>query len=380
MKCITDVDVKGKRILVRVDYNVEIENDSVIDNSRIVASLDTINYLIKNNAKIILLSHLKRITTKEDKEKYSLEPVAKELSKLVNTKVFFAPKTRGKEVETAVNNLKNKEILLIENTRFEDYPDELESSCNSELSKYWSSLADIFVLDAFASSHRAHASTYGISDFIPSYAGMLVFKEKQILDRALENDNFTLIMGGVKVKDKIGTIDNLITKADKILLGGALCFTFLKANNINIGSSPYEEEYINYAREILNKYNNKIILPTDLVTSMGVRNIHDLTEEDVGYDIGPATIETFINNLKDSKLVLWNGPLGKYEEEDYEYGTRKILEYLQKEKLNETILAGGDILTASTKLNVEMKHISTGGGASLEYLSGVKFKTFENLK
>ena len=283
MKNINGIDVNGKKVIVRVDFNVPIKDGMILDDNRIIGSLETINYLIKNNAKIVLLSHLGRIKEESDKQKNSLSIVAKRLQELVNTKVFFTNKTRGEELETLINNLENGNIVLIQNTRFEDYPKTLESSCDEALSKYWASLADIFILDAFGTAHRCHASTYGISKYIPSYAGFLVAKEVEVLTKAI-NENKKLVLGGSKVDDKIGVIDNLIEKSSDILLGGAMCFTFLKAKGYNVGSSIVSEDKIEYAKDLLNKYNN-IHLPIDVVTQSGIKNIEDLQNEDIGYDI-----------------------------------------------------------------------------------------------
>lgn len=379
MKSIKEADVKNKKVLVRVDYNCQIENNVVMDDERIKASLETINYLLDNDAKVILFSHLKRIKKEEDKERYSLEPTAKCLSKYLKTNVYFIPKTRGKEVEEAIKEMKTGEIVMLENTRFEDLPNSLESSSDEELSKYWASLADIFVLDAFASSHRNHASTYGVTKYMPSYAGLLISKEKELLDKVLKENNKTIIMGGAKVKDKIGVIDNLLKDCDKLLIGGAMAFTFLKANGYDINNSLVEKEHLEYAKNILDKYNNKIILPVDFITENGTKDIESFSKTDIGYDIGKKTIELFINNLENNKLVLWNGPLGKYEESDYEFGTRKVMEYLYNNNLENTILAGGDILASSKKFEYTFPNISTGGGATLEYLSGKNFDTFNSL-
>lgn len=379
MKNIKGINVKDKKVLVRVDYNCPIENNIVVDDERIKASLETINYLIENGAKVILLSHLKRIKKLEDKERYSLEPTASCLSKYIKTNIYFIPKTRGVEVENAINEMKSGEIVIIENTRFEDLENNLESNNDEELSKYWASLADIYVLDAFASSHRNHASTYGITKYIPSYAGLLISKEKELLDKVLQTPKKTIIMGGAKVKDKIGVIDNLLKDCDKLLIGGAMAFTFLKAKGYDINNSLYEKEYLDYAKELLNKYESKLVLPVDFITENGIKDIELFTKTDIGYDIGEKTIELFINNLKNNELVLWNGPLGKYEELDYEFGTRKVMNYLYKNNLNNTVLAGGDILAASKKFEYTFPNISTGGGATLEYLSGKEFDTFNAL-
>ena len=286
MENITSADVKNKKVIVRVDYNVPIKDGKILDETRIIASLETINYLIKNEAKVILLSHLGRIKSEEDKNTNSLSIVAKRLSKLVNVPVYFVGATRGHIVEETVDNLLTGEIVLIENTRFEDFPKKLESSCDEALSKYWARLGDIFVLEAFGSAHRCHASTYGISKYLPSYAGFLVEKETNMLNEALKSSR-TLIMGGAKVEDKIGVIDNLITTSDCLLLGGAMCFTFLKAKGIDVGSSIVSEDHIDYAKGILEEYQNKIVLPIDVVTQNGVKDIKSIgTTTDGKYIIG----------------------------------------------------------------------------------------------
>lgn len=377
MKSIKGVNVKGKKVIVRVDFNVPIKDDKITDDTRIVGSLQTINYLIENGAKIILLSHLGRVKSQEDKKKNSLNIVAKRLSKMVKVPVYFVPNTRGNIIEETIDNLLEGEILLVENTRFEDYPKTLESSCDESLSRYWANLADIYVLDAFGSAHRCHASTYGISKYIPSYAGFLVEKETKVLDEAIKKEK-TLIMGGAKVDDKIGVIDNLIKSSDYLLLGGAMCFTFLKASGINVGNSIVSEENLDYATKVLKKYKNKIILPIDVVTQNGLKDIDKMDKEDIGFDIGPKTIKKYKDILKKSKLVLWNGPLGKYEESDYENGTKEILEFLSKQKYH-TILAGGDVVASSKYFGIDIYYVSTGGGSTLEYLEGKKFKTLERL-
>lgn len=377
MKSIKSASVKGKRVIVRVDFNVPFKDGKILDDNRIVSSLTTINYLVEKKAKVILLSHLGRVKTEEDKKKNSLRIVAKHLSTLVNTPVYFIPQTRGELLETTLDNLCEREIAVIENTRWEDYPKTLESSCDEKLSKYWASLGDIFVLDAFGSAHRCHASTYGISKYLPSYAGFLVQNETTVLDKALKQ-NKTLILGGAKVDDKIGVINNLIKTSNKLLIGGGMCFTFLKAKGYNIGESILSEEHIDYAKKLLKKYPNTIILPIDVVTQNGVKNIEDMSDKDIGYDMGPKTIKLFTEELKTSKLVLWNGPLGKYEDKKYENGTKKVMQFLKKQKFN-TILAGGDITGASKYFNIELYYVSTGGGSTLEYLEGKKFKTLERL-
>ena len=377
MKTIDEADVKGKKVLVRVDFNVPIKDGVITDDTRIRSALKTINYLINNEAKVILFSHLGRVKSEEDKKNNSLKVVADHLNSLVKCPVYFVDDAVGEVLETAINNLLNGEILLMENTRFEDVPKTLESSCDEKLSKYWASLADIFVLDAFGTAHRCHASTYGVSKYIPSYAGFLVRDEVQMLDEVIKQ-NKTLILGGSKVDDKIGVINNLIPKSNKILIGGAMCFTFLKSLGINVGSSIVSDDYLEYTKELLDKYKDKIILPVDVVTQNGVKDINSLNKDDIGYDIGPKTIKLFEDSLSNEKLVLWNGPLGKYEEASYENGTKSILKYLEKNNIK-TVLAGGDVVASSTHFGVKLYYISTGGGSTLEYLEGKKFKTLERL-
>ena len=378
MKGITSARVRGKKVIVRVDYNVPMKDGKILDDNRIVASLKTINYLIEHKAKIILLSHLGRVKTKEDMENNSLLEVSKHLSTLVKTPVYFVPTTRGEILKETVDNMLDGEIVLVENTRFEDVPKTLESSCDEKLSKYWASLGNVYVLDAFGTAHRCHASTYGISKYLPSYAGFLVEEETKVLDEVMKKDKM-LILGGAKVDDKIGVIDNLITKSDKVLIGGAMCFTFLAAQDINVGSSIVSEDKIEYAKKVLKKYGDKIVLPVDVVTQNGVKDINDLSKKDIGYDIGPKTIKLFESVLEDAKMVLWNGPLGKYEDKDYAKGTKTIMKYLSY-KNYKTILAGGDIVSASKYFKIDLYYASTGGGSTLEYLEGKRFKTLERLK
>lgn len=378
MKGLASASVKGKKVIVRVDYNVPIKNGKILDDNRIVASLKTINYLIKNKAKIILLSHLGRVKSEEDKEKQSLNIVAQHLSTLVKVPVYFVPVTRGELLKETVDNMLNSEIVLVENTRFEDVPKDRESSCDENLSKYWASLGDIYVLDAFGTAHRCHASTYGISKYLPSYAGFLVEEETKVMDDVI-NKNKTLILGGAKVEDKIGVINNLIRKSDKVLIGGAMCFTFLKAKGINVGSSYVSEDQLEYAKKVLDKYGNKIVLPVDVITKKGPKDIDKLYKRDVGYDIGPKTIKLFETMLDSAKMVLWNGPLGMYEEKAYEKGTKSIMKYLKNKKYK-TILAGGDVVSASKHFKIDLYYASTGGGSTLEYLEGKRFKTLERLK
>lgn len=377
MQSIKGIDVTGKRVIVRVDYNVPITDGKIDDDTKILASLKTINYLLDKKAKIILLSHLGRIKSQADKESHSLEIVAKHLSTLVSCGIYFIPFTRGEIVNKTIENMNNGEIVILENTRFEDYPKSLESSCDEALSKYWASLGDIFVLDAFGSAHRCHASTYGISKYLPSYSGFLVDNEVSMLDKAIHQRK-TLILGGTKVDDKIGVIDNLINTSDNILLGGAMCFTFLKASGVNVGESIVSDDKIRYAKSLLDTHGNKIILPIDVVTNDGVKDVTNIGNSGIGYDIGPKTINKYKELLINSKLILWNGPLGMFEDPKYEDGTKKVMQFIYNQSIP-TILAGGDIISASHKFKYNFTYISTGGGATLEYLEGKRFKTLERL-
>lgn len=377
MQSIKGIDVTGKRVIVRVDYNVPITDGKIDDDTKILASLKTINYLLDKKAKIILLSHLGRIKSQADKESHSLEIVAKHLSTLVSCGIYFIPFTRGEIVNKTIENMNNGEIVILENTRFEDYPKSLESSCDEALSKYWASLGDIFVLDAFGSAHRCHASTYGISKYLPSYSGFLVDNEVSMLDKAIHQRK-TLILGGAKVDDKIGVIDNLINTSDNILLGGAMCFTFLKASGVNVGESIVSDDKIRYAKSLLDTHGNKIILPIDVVTNDGVKDVTNIENSGIGYDIGPKTINKYKELLINSKLILWNGPLGMFEDPKYEDGTKKVMQFIYNQSIP-TILAGGDIISASHKFKYNFTYLSTGGGATLEYLEGKRFKTLERL-
>ena len=366
MHKLENLDVKNKKAILRVDYNVSIKDGKVLDNGRIKASLETINYLIKENAKIILMSHLGKVKTEEDKTKNTLFPVKEELESLLNKKVSFSPTLTGGYLEEKINELNNGDILLIENTRYMDYPDKLESNCDEKLSKYWASLGDIFILDAFGSSHRAHASTYGISKYLPHAIGFLIEKELKELEKVKEQEK-TIILGGAKVSDKIGVIKNLLPTSTKILVGGAMCATFLKLKGYEVGASLVSDDKQEELKELLNT--DKIILPIDVVTENGIRSIEDINKDESILDIGPKTINLFKLNINKDKLVLMNGTMGKYEVEKYSNGTKSLFEYL-KEIEAKVVVCGGDTGAASRKYDFHPYYLSTGGGASLEYLEG----------
>ena len=376
MKTIRDVDVENKTVIVRVDYNVPVKDGKVVDNNRIKASLETINYLIEKKAKIILMSHMGKVKTEEDKANNTLLPVRDELEKLLGKKVQFSEELVGEELENKIDNLKSKDILLLENTRYLDVPKNLESGCDKSLSFYWSSLCDVFILDAFASSHRAHASTYGISLYKPNAIGFLVEKEISFLDK-VKNSEKILILGGAKVSDKIGVIKNLLPTSRKVLVGGAMCATFLRAKGYNVGNTFVDNEKLDEIKLLLN--DQKIILPVDVVTENGVKTVNNISEGESILDIGPETIGLFKANINVGNLILMNGTMGKYEDEAYSGGTKAIFEYLSNNNAR-VIVCGGDTGAAAKKFNYEPYYLSTGGGASLEYLEGKEMLPLEIMK
>lgn len=373
MRKLKNIKVENKKVLVRVDYNVPIKNGLVLDNNRIIQSIETINYLIEHNAKIILMSHMGKVKKVEDKMLNTLKPVKIELEKILNRKIYFAEELKGKTLESQINSLKPGEILLMENTRYMDVPDNLESGCDEELSKYWASLGDVFILDAFGSCHRNHASTYGISKYLPHGIGFLIERELKELNK-IKKEKKTFILGGSKVSDKIGIIKNLMDNTDKFLIGGAMCATFLTANGNPVGSTFVETDKITECKNLLKT--GKIIIPIDYVTENGVKELNDIFNDEHILDIGPKTIELFKNNIDINTLIVLNGTLGKYEEDAYQNGTKEIFNYL-KENIVKTVVLGGDTSSAAKKYNFNASYISTGGGASLEYLEGKEFETLK---
>ena len=380
-KTIRDYDLNNKKVIIRCDFNVPMKDGKITDDNRIKESLETIKYAIDNNAKVILMSHLGRVKTEEDKKDKSLKAVSDRLSELLKRSVTFINVTRGEKLELAINNMKPQDVLLIENTRYEDVEGKKESGNDLELGKYWASLGDIFINDAFGTCHRAHASNVGIASHLPSGIGFLVEKELNILGNTLENPKrpFAVILGGSKVNDKIKVIENLVTKADYILIGGGMAFTFLKAKDIEIGKSILDEEDISFCKEIMSKYPDKIILPIDTVCSKKIdedssfqnKFITDLKTDDIGLDIGFNTVKLFCEYLSECKTVIWNGPVGMCEMKNYQEGTRKLCEFLSKLD-SSVIIGGGDTAAAVISLGFKdsFTHISTGGGASLELMEG----------
>lgn len=387
-KTIKDIDLKNKKVIIRCDFNVPIENGKIIDDTRIKASLETIKYALKKNSKIILLSHLGRIKEKEDLEKNNLEPVATRLSELLKKKVEFINETRGEKLESAITKMKPKDIILIQNTRYEDLDEKKESSNNPELAKYWANLGEVFINDAFGTCHRAHASNVGIASILPSAIGFLIEKEINALQELnCAEKPFILILGGKKVADKIGVIENLITKVDYLLIGGGMAFTFLKAEGYQVGNSVVDNESIDFCKKMLKQYEDKIVLPVDIKINkeysndgnIVIRDITQIKDNEIGLDVGPNTIEIFKNFLEKGKTVLWNGPLGVYEFSNFKLATDEILNYLVKNNIK-TIIGGGDTSAAAQGLKDKIHHISTGGGATLEYLEGKTLPGIESVK
>ena len=378
MKTIKDINIENKKVLIRCDFNVPIKEGKIVDDTRIVSSLQTINYCLEKNAKIILFSHLGRVKEAEDLVKNNLAPVATKLSELLNRQVTFIEKTRGEELETAVQNMNNQDIILVQNTRYEDLDGKKESKNDEELGKYWASLGDVFINDAFGTIHRAHASNVGIASNLPSAFGFLIEKELSALS-TLDNPEhpFIVILGGAKVADKIGVIDNLLKKADKIMIGGGMAFTFLKAKGYETGKSLIDEENLDFCTNVLKNYSEKIVLPVDVAVTTEfteneeykVKEIINISEDEMGLDIGPKTLTLFEENLNGAKIVVWNGPLGVYEFNKYKIGTDKLLQYIVENNIK-TILGGGDIVAAAANYKEQVYHASTGGGATLEYLEG----------
>ncbi|HJG47490.1 MULTISPECIES: phosphoglycerate kinase [Ruoffia] len=383
-KTLNDIQVNGKTVLVRVDFNVPMADGKITNDNRIEAALPTINYLIENNAKVVLFSHLGRIKTEEDKANNSLEPVAKRLSELLDKEVLFSDKTRGEELEEAVANLSEGGVLLVQNTRYEDLEGKKESKNDPELGKYWASLGDLFVNDAFGTTHRAHASNVGIASNLDSAVGFLVEKELKFLGDAVDNPErpFVAILGGAKVSDKIKVIESLLNKADKVIIGGGMAYTFLKAQGKEVGESLLEEDRIPLAKELLETAGDKIVLPVDVViaddfsndANTDVVSVDDIPADWQGLDCGPESVKVFEDVLKDAKTVVWNGPMGVFEMESFAKGTIGVCEAIADLENATTIVGGGDSATAVAQLGYEDKfsHISTGGGASLNYLEGTE--------
>lgn len=382
MKKITDFNYEDKKVLLRCDFNVTIKDGKILSDERIKASLKTINYLIDKKAKIILLSHLGKVKTKEDLEKNTLFPVYLRLSELLKTNVYFSSATRGEILENKITYLKPGEILLVENTRYEDYPNKYESNCDENLAKYWASLADIFINDAFAMTHRKHASNYGIAKYLPHGIGFLIEDELKGLNLVTNPAYpFTVIMGGAKVEDKLDIIKGILPKCDHILLGGGLANSFINIDN-NVGLSLKDDTKKEELKELLSIYKDKIVLPVDFKVlnnnEIFTRNYNEVKDEDMILDIGEKTISIYKERINASSTIFLNGTMGKYEEhKEFEQGTKEILSAVAASQAK-TVIGGGDAISSTEVFNIKgFDFISTGGGATLEYISTNKLKCFE---
>ena len=382
---VKDVDLKGKKVLVRVDFNVPVKDGVITNDNRITAALPTIKYILEQGGRAILFSHLGRVKEEADKEGKSLAPVAADLAAKLGQDVKFIPGvTRGAELEAAVNALEDGQVLLVENTRFEDVDGKKESKNDPELGKYWASLGDgIFVNDAFGTAHRAHASNVGISANVDkAVAGFLLENEIAYIKEAVETPErpFVAILGGSKVSDKIGVIENLLAKADKVLIGGGMTYTFYKAQGIEIGNSLVEEDKLDVAKSLLEKSNGKLILPVDSKEANAFADYTEVKDTEgeavdpgfLGLDIGPKSIAKFDQELTGAKTVVWNGPMGVFENPDFQAGTIGVMDAIVKQPGVKSIIGGGDSAAAAINLGRADKFswISTGGGASMELLEG----------
>lgn len=382
---VKDVELKGKKVLVRVDFNVPLKDGVITNDNRITAALPTIKYILEQGGRAILFSHLGRVKEEADKEGKSLAPVAADLAaKLGQEVAFIAGATRGAELEAAINALEDGQVLLVENTRFEDVDGKKESKNDEELGKYWASLGDgIFVNDAFGTAHRAHASNVGISANVEkAVAGFLLENEIAYIQEAVETPErpFVAILGGSKVSDKIGVIENLLEKADKVIIGGGMTYTFYKAQGIEIGNSLVEEDKLDVAKALLEKANGKLILPVDSkeanafagYTEVRYTEGEAISEGFLGLDIGPKSIAKFDEELTGAKTVVWNGPMGVFENPDFQAGTIGVMDAIVKQPGVKSIIGGGDSAAAAINLGRADKFswISTGGGASMELLEG----------
>jgi len=383
-------NIEGKRVLVRVDFNVPLKGGEIRDDNRVVAALPTIKDLIAKGAKVVLFSHLGKVKHKEapevveeQKKKNNLAPVAKRLGELLEKEVSFCPVTRGEELEKAVAKLGNGDVLLVQNTRYEKG----EEKNDPELAKIWAALGDAYVMDAFGSAHRAHASTYGIPEILkaegkPVAVGYLVQKEVENLTRCVdvqkEDRPYIAILGGLKVSSKIKVIDSLLKKCDRVIIGGAMAYTFFKAMGFPTGDSPVEDEYLDYAKKCLEEADGKILLPVDSVIADAFENptvvktckVNETPAGFQGLDIGPETRKLYADAISKAKMVFWNGPMGVFEQDAYQAGTLAICEAIKKIPNAFTVCGGGDSAAAIKQFGYvkDFSHVSTGGGASLEMI------------
>ncbi|UXR86358.1 phosphoglycerate kinase [Staphylococcus felis] len=381
-KDVTDVELKGKVVLVRADFNVPMKDGEITNDNRIVQALPTLQYIIEQGGKVVVFSHLGKVKEESDKEKLTLAPVAKRLSEKLGQDVTFIPETRGEKLENAIKGLNEGDVLMFENTRFEDVYGKKESKNDKELGQYWASLGDIFVNDAFGTAHREHASNVGIASNVEAVAGFLMEKEIKFIGGVVDNPNkpVVAILGGAKVSDKIGVIENLLKIADKVLIGGGMAYTFLKAQGKEIGLSLLEADKIDFAKDLLERAGDQIVLPVDAKVAKEFSNDADIStvsidaipEDEEAMDIGPETVALFKKQLEGANTVVWNGPMGVFEFSNFAQGTIGVCEAIADLKDATTIIGGGDSAAAAMQLGFEedFTHISTGGGASLEYLEG----------
>ena len=375
-RSVRDLDVQGKRVLVRVDFNVPVKDGEVTDDTRIARALPTIRYLLSNGALPILISHLGRPKGEPD-PKYAMNPVAKKLQELLGEPVLKLDAAVGPEVEEALESWDGRGVVLLENSRF--YPGETKNA--PDLSEQLASLADLYVDDAFGAAHRAHATTVGVAERLPAAAGLLLEEEVDYLDGVLQDPErpFVAILGGAKVSDKLGVIESLLKVADTLLIGGAMCFTFFKAQGYEVGESLVEDDYLEEARRLMDEAGDKLVLPVDVVVAermeedaetktVGVENIPPTK---MGLDIGPRTVELFERHISGAKTIFWNGPMGVFEIEVFAKGTEGVARAVAAASAT-SVVGGGDSVAAVRNLGLEdeMSHISTGGGASLEYVEG----------
>lgn len=381
MKYIEDINIENKRVILRLDLNVTIKDNMIIDDTKIVKAIPTIKYILNKNCNVLIMSHLGKVKTEEDKEKNSLFPVCKRLEELLGLKIKFIDKTRGTELEESI---KENRITLMENTRYEDLNNKLESGCDEELSKYWASLGEIFINDAFGTSHRKHASNYGIKKYLPSAYGFLINEEIVGLSPIISNVErpFIVVMGGAKVDDKVQLISSLLKECDYLLVGGGIANTFLKAKGYNIGSSLYSVDYVKDIKELIDLYHEKIWMPIDVVVKEDyeVKNIklEEINSNSTIYDIGFETSNIYKDILAKANTIFVNGTMGLYEEAEYRNGTECL--YKNLDTSNATIIAGGGDAVASVKnLGYEkaFDFLSTGGGATLEYIAEKKISCFD---
>ena len=381
-KIVSDLDLKGKVVLERADFNVPLKNGEITNDNRIVQALPTIKYILEQGGKLVLFSHLGKVKEESDKKELTLKPVADSLTEKLGKEVVFIPETRGEKLESAIKNLNEGDVLLVENTRFEDLDGKKESKNDPELGKYWASLGDVFVNDAFGTAHREHASNVGISTHLETAAGYLMEKEIKFIGGVVNDPHkpVVAILGGAKVSDKIGVIKNLVNIADKIIIGGGMAYTFLKAQGKEIGLSLLEEDKIDFAKELLEKNGDQIVLPVDCKVAKEFSNDAKITEVSIdeipsdqeAMDIGPKTIELFTKELQGAHTVVWNGPMGVFEFSNFAKGTIGVCKAIANLEDAITIIGGGDSAAAAISLGFEddFTHISTGGGASLAYLEG----------